>query len=260
MRRQAVSSIDNSGITDAVSSAVGSLTSALVTATDGSVSSVITSAVSSLASAASIASSAASSASSASESASSASSVPSATVYTVVVETGTATYPTDGSLITTTYQYTSSVTDPRVFASLLLGNATSTSVQPSTSTGTSHSGGLSTGAKAGIGVGSALGAIAIVSVVGALVYTRRKKPSQAEPATISQPETTHGSNAKAELQNQSLTGGRYYQRNELHDPKQTHEMGARERAMAAELEAEYYSEMGSKSLAGETSTTRSSHP
>lgn len=175
--------------------------------------------------------------------------VTSATVYTVIVSTGTATFATDGSLVTTTYAYTSSVTDPLVFASLLLGSTTSANTPTSSPTDQSGAGssGLSMGAKIGIGVGVALGSLAILTILGVIWYMRRKKASKSQQNSNIPHQGFNDPHRKAELSNQGLHGGRFYSRNELDvQRKYPHEMDARERAMAAELEAEYYAEMGSK--------------
>ncbi|KAJ1324420.1 cell wall integrity and stress response component [Microdochium nivale] len=81
----------------------------------------------------------------------------------------------------TTASTTTGLTSATVPSSVTAGPTSDAAAVGGATVANPGAGGLSAGASAGIGVGAALGVVAVV-VVGFLLYRRRKKPTQAQPA------------------------------------------------------------------------------
>jgi hypothetical protein len=83
----------------------------------------------------------------------------------------------------------------------------------------SHKGGLSTGAKAGIGVGVAFGAVAVICILTLLYFQRRRKQADGNISQINNPVER----VEADSHNPQELPGQHHQA-ELPIDRQTHEL------------------------------------
>ncbi|KAK5309322.1 hypothetical protein LTR70_010398, partial [Exophiala xenobiotica] len=158
-----------------------------------------------------------------------------ATPYTTFTTTATVTVPDSDQLVESTYTFTNTVTNPSFFASLQASSVSASSAattEPTPMTASSlpnNEGGLSKGAKIGIGVGVSLGALTALVII-ALVWRARRCRQKLNGAHA----TDFGTSGnKAELPNKDLP--RTHGRSELHEQRAPVELDAAGQSRKAEL-------------------------